>query len=162
MGMTIRSFERCRKNTTKHPDALNRNRCTQIKVLYKITDLHPISDVFTALEIQMTEEITVKPTKIRKTPETKTTPIGRLTLPEVDLALAACEKTVKAHIETVKAKLATNSSIPANVLRELSRGNNQKVRLTLRRIALLIQTGDAAVMELLDKLMKVKPSMTAT
>ncbi len=106
----------------------------------------------------MTEEITVEPVKIRKKPEAKTTPIGRLTLPEVDLALAACEKTVKAHIETVKAKLATNSSIPANVLRELSRENIQKARLIMRRIALLIETGDAAVMELLDKLCKIKPS----
>jgi hypothetical protein len=104
----------------------------------------------------MTEEITVKPIKTRKTPEAKTTPIGRLTLPEVDLALAACEKTVKAHIDTVKAKLATNSSIPANILRELSHGNNLKSRLMKRRIALLIETGDAAVMELLQKLMKVK------
>lgn len=104
----------------------------------------------------MTEEITVKPVKTRKTPVAKTAPIGRLTLTEVDLALAACEKTVKAHIETVKAKLATNSSIPANVLRELSKGNNQKARIMMRRITLLIETGDAAVMELLDKLMKVK------
>jgi hypothetical protein len=145
------------------------SRCTQqqegvhkLFMLYKTTVLHPISDVFTALEIQMTEEITVKPVKIRKTPEAKITPIGRLTLLEVDLALAACEKMVKAHIETVKAKLATNSSIPANVLRELSRGNNQKVRIMFSRISLLMETGDAAVMELLDKLMKVKPSMTAT
>jgi len=42
------------------------------------------------------------------------------------------------------------------MLRELSKGNNQKARLMMRRIALLIDTGDAAVMELLDKLMKVK------
>ncbi|MEI7515551.1 MAG: hypothetical protein WCK81_09175 [Betaproteobacteria bacterium] len=109
----------------------------------------------------MTEEITVKPIKTRKTPEAKTTPIGRLTLPEVDSALAACEKTVKAHIETVKAKLASNSSIPANVLRELSRGNSQKTRLMMRRIALLIETGDVAVMDLIDKLCKIKPAIAA-
>ncbi len=109
----------------------------------------------------MTEEITVKPVKTRKTPEAKATPIGRLMLPELDLAQAACEKTVKAHIETVKAKLATNSSIPANVLRELSKGNTQKARLMMRRIAMLIETGNAAVMELRDKLMKMKPSIAA-
>lgn len=106
----------------------------------------------------MNEEITFKTVKPRKTSEAKTTPIGRLTLPEVDLALAACEKTVKAHIETVKAKLAINASIPANILRELSRGNSQKARLTMHRIALLLETGDSTAMDLVDKLCKVKPT----
>jgi hypothetical protein len=105
----------------------------------------------------MTEQTTPKTPKAAKQAPEKT-PIGRLTLPEVDAALADCEKTIKSHSDTVKAKLGANASIPSNVLRELSRANAQKGRLMMRRIALLIDAGDAAVMDLLDKLMKVKPA----
>lgn len=86
--------------------------------------------------------------KIPKTPEQapEKTPIGRLTLPEVNAALADCERTTKLHSDTVKAKLGANA---------------QKGRLMTRRIALLIDAGDAAVMDLLDKLMKVKLSRSA-
>jgi hypothetical protein len=48
------------------------------------------------------------------------------------------------------------------VLRDLSIANTQKARLTMRRIALLIETGDTAVMELIDKLCKIKPAKAAT
>lgn len=89
----------------------------------------------------------------------KPTPIGRLaTLTEVDTALADCEKTIKVCSDTVKAKLNGNAAIPTNVLRDLSRANAHKGKLMMRRITLLIDGGDAAVMELLDKLMKVKPA----
>lgn len=77
---------------------------------------------------------------------------------EVDEGLTSCEKLIKSHTETVKAKLNGSSSIPSDVLRELSKANNQKSQLTMRRIALLIETGDAAVMDLVDKLCKLKPA----
>jgi len=43
-----------------------------------------------------------------------------------------------------------------DVLRDLSVANKQKARLTMRRIGLLIETGDTAVMDLIDKLCKIK------
>lgn len=109
----------------------------------------------------MTEATNPKTPKAPKQAGDKPTTIGRMTLAEVDASLADCEKTIKAHSDTVKAKLTTNASIPSNVLRELSRANAQKSRLMMRRIALLIEAGDAAVVELLDKLMKVKPAKAA-
>ncbi len=88
----------------------------------------------------------------------KPTPIGRLTLSEVDVALSDCEKTIKSCSDTVKAKLNSNGAIPTKVLQDLSRTNAHRGKLMMRRISLLIDGGDAAVMELLDKLMKVKPT----
>lgn len=105
----------------------------------------------------MSDSTDGKTIKIAKLAEEKSIPIGRLTLTEVDLALAACEKTIKTHIDTVKVKLSANASLPPTVLRALSKGNAQKSRLTMRRIAHLIESGDSVAMELLDKLMKVKP-----
>ena len=102
-----------------------------------------------------------KTVKIAKLPEEKTPSIGRMSLTEVDVALMTCEKNIKSHVETVKAKLTSNASISPEVLRELSKGNSQKTRLVMRRIALLIESGDAAALELLDKLMKVKPARPA-
>jgi len=112
-------------------------------------------------EYTMTEQA---PTKTPKAPKQATdkTPIGRLTLQEVDATLADCEKIIKSHSDTVKAKLAVNASIPSSVLRELSRANAEKGRLMMRRIALLIEYVDAAAQDLLDKLMKVKPVRTAS
>jgi hypothetical protein len=98
-----------------------------------------------------------KPPKTPKQTSDKPTPIGRLPLFEVDAALNECDKTIKTHSETVKAKLTGNASIPPLVLRELSRANAQKSRLAMRRISLLVESGDAAAMDLLEKLMKVKP-----
>lgn len=108
----------------------------------------------------MTEQA---PTKTPKAPKQATdkAPIGRLTLPEVDAALAECEKIIKSHSDTVKSKLAVNASIPSSVLRELSRANAEKGRLMMRRISLLMEVGDAAVTDLLDKLMKVKLTKVA-
>jgi hypothetical protein len=106
----------------------------------------------------MTEETTPKATAPS---EPKPTPIGRLTLSEVDAALADCDKTVKACSETVKSKLSGNAAIPTKVLRDLSRANAHRGRLVMRRITLLIDGGDAAAMELLERLMKVKPSKAA-
>ena len=88
----------------------------------------------------------------------KATPIGRMTIGDVDAALADCDKTIKPCSELVKAKLATNASLPTNVLRDLSKANAHKGKLMMRRISLLIETGEASAMELLDKLMKVKLS----
>jgi hypothetical protein len=88
----------------------------------------------------------------------KPTPIGRLSLSEVDVALLDCEKSIKLCSDTVKAKLNGNAAIPTKVLQELSRTNGHRGKLMMRRISLLIEGGDAAVMELLDKLMKVKPA----
>ncbi len=41
---------------------------------------------------------------------------------------------------------------------DLSKANAHKGKLMMRRISLLIETGEASAMELLDKLMKVKLS----
>ena len=109
----------------------------------------------------MSDSNDTKPIKTAKLAQERSPSIGRLSLAEVDLALATCEKTIKTHIETVKIKLTNNASIPPTVLRELSKGNSQKSRLMMRRIALLIESGDATVAELLDKLMKVKPAKFA-
>jgi hypothetical protein len=108
----------------------------------------------------MSESHDTKPAHTAKLAEEKVPTISRLSLPEVDAALSTCEKSVKQHIETVKAKLTANASIPPTVLRELSKFNSQKSRLMMRRIALLIESGDSTVMELLDKLMKIKPAKT--
>jgi hypothetical protein len=94
--------------------------------------------------------------KIAKPPS-----IGRLPLADVDSALAECDKTIKTCSEAVKTKLNSNANISPVVLRDLSRANSQKTRLIMRRIALLIDLGDTSVMELLEKLMKIKPAKLA-
>lgn len=102
----------------------------------------------------MTEDTTPKS---QKEATEKATPIGRMTIAEVDIALADCDKTIKTCSDQVKAKLAANASLPTNVLRDLSKANAHKGKLMMRRILLLIESGEASAMELLDKLMKVKP-----
>ena len=91
----------------------------------------------------------------------KPTPIGWLTLAEVDAALSDCEKNIKSCSDAVKSKLNANAAIPTKVLQELSRTNAHRAKLVMRRVTLLIDGGDAAAMELLDKLMKVKPAKAA-
>lgn len=86
----------------------------------------------------------------------KPTPIGRLAVAEVDKAMVECEKIIKTHSDTVKTKLAMNAAIPTNILRELSRANAQKAKLVMRRISLLIESGDQGALELIDKLVKLK------
>jgi hypothetical protein len=81
-----------------------------------------------------------------------------LSLTEVDGALAVYDKTIRMNTELVKSKLTSGGAIPSDVLRDLSVANRQKARLTMRRIALLIETGDTAVMDLIDKLCKIKPA----
>ncbi len=112
----------------------------------------------------MTEEITTtvptpestdKPKTRRKTNEKS---LRTLSLTEVDGALAVYDKTIRMNTELVKTKLTSGGAIPSDVLRDLSVANKQKARLTMRRIALLIETGDLAVMELIDKLCKIKPT----
>lgn len=105
----------------------------------------------------MSEAAEPKGVKIAKLPEEKSTAIGRMALAEVDAALLGCEKNIKTQIDTVRLKLNSNASLPPSVLRELSKGNSLKVRLMMRRIALLLESGDSTVMELLERLMKVKP-----
>ena len=104
----------------------------------------------------MSTENTLEVQKPIKPAKPKGVPIGRLTLPQVDAALADCDKTVKAHSETVKTKLAANAPIPTAVLRELSRANTQRSRLVQRRMTLLIEAGDGPAMELIEKLVKLK------
>lgn len=101
----------------------------------------------------MTEETSQKPEKVASE---KATPIGRMTIAEVDAALGECDKTIKSASDLVKTKLASNATLPTNVLRDLSKANAHKGKLMMRRIIILIEGGDAAVMELLEKLMKVK------
>ena len=107
------------------------------------------------VEVNMTEDTNQKP---QKETTGKVTSIGRMTFGEVDSALTDCDKTIKTCSDSVKAKLASNATLPTNVLRELSKANAHKGKLMMRRISLLIEYGEASTMELLDKLMKVKPS----
>ena len=99
-------------------------------------------------------EQTKKPTTSRKTNEKS---LRTLSLTEVDGALAVYDKTIRMNTELIKNKLTSGGAIPSDVLRDLSVANKQKARLTMRRIALLIETGDTAVMDLIDKLCKIKP-----
>jgi hypothetical protein len=101
-----------------------------------------------------TTEQTAKPKTRRKTNEKS---IRTLSLTEVDGSIAVYDKTIRMNTELVKTKLTTGGAIPSDVMRDLSIANKQKSRLTMRRIALLIETGDSAVMDLIDKLCKVKP-----
>lgn len=87
----------------------------------------------------------------------KGTPVGRQTLAEVDAGLAECEKVIKTCSDAVKVRLGTNGAIPPNVLRDLGRVNAQRAKLVMRRIALLIDSGDQVAAEMIDKLLKVKP-----
>lgn len=108
------------------------------------------------------EQTTDQPTEKRKTRrQSNEKSIGTLSLTEVDGALAGFEKIIRSHTELVKTKLSTGSSIPSDVLRDLATANRQKGRLTMRRIALLIETGDAVAMDLIEKLCKVKPPKAA-
>ena len=100
-----------------------------------------------------TEQVTQPKTR-RKTNEKS---LRTLSLTEVDGALAVYDKTIRMNTELVKTKLTSGGAIPSDVLRDLSVANKQKARLTMRRIALLIETGDTAVMDLIDKLCKIKP-----
>ena len=65
----------------------------------------------------------------------KATPIGRMTIGEVDAALADCDKTIKNCSDVVKAKLASNASLPTNVLRDLSKANAHKGKLMMPLMA---------------------------
>lgn len=109
----------------------------------------------------MTEQATIPTTE--QVAQTKTRrkinekPIRTLSLTEVDGALAVYDKTIRMNTELVKTKLTSGGAIPSDVLRDLSVANKQKSRLTMRRISLLIETGDTAVMDLIDKLGKIKP-----
>jgi hypothetical protein len=114
------------------------------------------------LEIYMSKEISTENHETTKPLKPKGVPIGRLTLSQIDAALLECDKTIKAHSETVKAKLPASVTIPTSVLRELSRANTQRSRLVQRRITLLIESGDGPTMELIDKLLKLKPSKQTT
>ena len=102
-----------------------------------------------------TTEEAVQPKTRRKSNEKS---IRTLSLNEVDGALTVYDKTIRMNTELVKTKLTTGGAIPSEVLRDLSIANRQKLRLTMRRIALLIETGDTAVMDLIDKLCKIKPA----
>lgn len=109
----------------------------------------------------MTEESTIQTTEQASQPKTRRKSneksVRTLSLTEVDGALAVYDKTIRMNTELVKTKLTSGGAIPSDVLRELSIANKQKVRLTMRRIALLIETGDTSVMDLIDKLCKIKP-----
>jgi len=102
-----------------------------------------------------------KNSKSSKQVDNRPTPIARLPIAQVDTALIDCEKTIKSHSDIVKVKLTNNTAIPTDVLRELSRANAQKAKLTMRRISILIEIGDTSALELIEKLMKIKPAKSA-
>lgn len=87
----------------------------------------------------------------------KGTPIGRQTLAQVDVGLTECDTVIKTCSDTVRAKLGTSSTIPPNLLRELARANAQRGKLVMRRIMMLVESGDPIASDLIDKLLKVKP-----
>lgn len=87
----------------------------------------------------------------------KGTPIGRQTLAEVDAGLVECDTVIKACSDAVKSKLGTNGSIPPNLLRDLARSNAQRHKLVMRRVTILMESGDSVSQELIEKLLKVKP-----
>ena len=106
----------------------------------------------------MTEQTqTEKRAKAPKQPSDKT-PIGKMTIREVDAALADCEKIISTHTAMVKVKLNSNASITPSILRDLSRANAQRGRLVMRRISQLVELGEPAALELIDKLLKVQPT----
>jgi hypothetical protein len=107
-----------------------------------------------------TSPTTEAPKKVQKPRKEGDTPIGRMSLAEVDAKLVECERAIKAHSETVKGKLTTGGAIPPAALRELSKANSTKGKLTMRRLSLLVETGDAAAMDLIEKLLKLKPAKT--
>ena len=82
--------------------------------------------------------------------------IRTMNFSSIDAALSEIDKTIKENSDIVKTRLAANSSIPAEILRGLSRANGQKSRLVMRRISLLMELGEPGVMDLIDKLMKFK------
>jgi hypothetical protein len=91
----------------------------------------------------------------------KDAPINKLTLAQVDAGLAECDKIIKDRSETVKTKLAANAALPPTALRELSRANFKRGKLMLRRFALLLESGDQAALDQIDKLMKLKVTKAA-
>lgn len=99
-------------------------------------------------------EQTPKPKK----PQGDKTPIGRMTIAEVDAAITDCDRIITTNSATMKLKLAGNAAIPPAVLRDLSRANSQRGRLVMRRISQLLELGEPAAMDLIDKLLKVQPS----
>lgn len=122
--------------------------------MVRVTSIRKMTMTEETRQNPTTEQITQPKTR-RKTNEKS---IRTLSLTEVDGALAVYDKTIRMNTELVKTKLTTGGAIPSDVLRDLSIANRQKGRLTMRRIALLIETGDIAVMELVDKLCKIKPA----
>ena len=106
----------------------------------------------------MTEatEQTPKPKK----QQSDKTPIGRMTIAEVDAAITDCDRIITTNSATMKLKLAGNAAIPPAVLRDLSRANSQRGRLVMRRISQLLELGEPAAMDLIDKLLKVQPTAT--
>ena len=114
-------------------------------------NIAPVSNTAT----NTSAEPTTQPKTRRKTNEKS---LRTLSLTEVDGALAVYDKTIRMNTELVKSKLTSGGAIPSDVLRDLSVANKQKARLTMRRIALLIETGDTAVIDMIDKLCKIKPA----
>lgn len=84
------------------------------------------------------------------------TPVGRQTLADVDVAVAECDKIIKLGSEEMRARLSSGGAINPKLLRELSRASMQRSKLVMRRITLLVESGDSMAMELIEKLMKVK------
>lgn len=95
--------------------------------------------------------------KVRNPRQRTEKSIRSLSLQEVDIALGGYEKTIRMNTESIKSKLSSGATIPPDVLRDLAIANKQKNRLILRRINLLLETGDPNVIELIDKFCKLKP-----
>lgn len=96
----------------------------------------------------------------KNSPRSHQKSIRTLSLTEVDSNIAKYDKTIRMNTELVKTKLVSGAPIPSGVLRELSAANKQKANLTMRRIALLIESGDRVALEVVEKLLKINPTDT--
>lgn len=93
-------------------------------------------------------------TSTKKQPDTQ--PIGKMSIAEVDAEFSKVEASTKRINEAVKAAFSAGQPVSVDDLRNLQRLTQQRTKLILRRIALLVANPPSQAADLLDKLMKVK------
>jgi hypothetical protein len=82
--------------------------------------------------------------------------ISKMTIGEVDAEFSKLEATTKKLNESVKAALGANQPVAVDDLRQLQKLTQRRAKLIIRRVSLLAGSTSGPVMDLLDKLMKVK------
>jgi len=92
-------------------------------------------------------------------PAPKIIPITKMNLDQVDAALANCQGTLREQSEIITTELARGGlSIPASKLKALRQINSQKAKLMMRRFALLLQSNDPKIKELIDQILTISPA----